>query len=511
MPVSDPEAPVAFAAKPSILARTTRGAGWIFGFRIFTRILGSVSNIILAALLLPADFGIWAMGITSLQMIETLSYVGVEDALVREKTPGRDMYDTAFTLNLVRGALIAVILVIAARPVAAFYSEPGLSSLIMALAAATLLDAGGNIAMVDLRRNFEFDREFIWLAVPRVLQVVVMIAVALLTRSYWALAAGVLVNRGAKLAMGYRMQPFRPRLSLGAWRHLLGFSAWTWAVSVAVLLRDQAPKWLIGRLLPVKYFGMFAFGTDLAAMPITELVVPMSRAAFSGFSVARHEGEASGETYLRVVSLVAVVTLPLGVGLSLLADPLVRLALGIGWIETVPLISIVSLLSSFAVYGYLGWTLFFAHGRLRLVFGITVVSALVRFLLMLWLLPTLQLMAAALAVFVASVVEDFAYIVLVRIYFAASFATMWQRNWRFLFATAAMAAGLYGAGLGWVPVIADRGALTLHLLGAMLLGALLYSGALLALWALSGRPDGTEADLVRFAGGKLAGWRKLWR
>ena len=513
MPPSDEDGrpPVADPPKLSILARTTRGAGWIFAFRLFTRVLGTFSNVILAALLLPVDFGIWTLGTASMQMVETLSYVGVEDALVREHAPDRAMYDTGFTLNLLRGLLVGAVMAAAAYPVSVFYHEPALLPVLLILALGSVIEASGNVGMVDYRRSFEFDREFLWLAVPRVLQVLTMIVVAVLTRSYVALLAGIMVARVVKWVMGYVLHPFRPRLSLASWRHMLGFSAWTWVVSMAVLLRDQAPKAFIGAMLPARLLGMFGFGMDLAGMPITELVAPMSRSAFSGFSVGRHEGEGGGETYLRIVSFIAVITVPVGVGLSLVADPLVRLALGTEWIGTVPLISVVSILSSFAVYGYLGWTLFFAHGRLKLVFVLTMGSALVRLLLLYLLLPRLQLLGAALAVFASSVLEDIAYIVLVRVYFGARFATLWARNWRFLFAAALMAAVLYGAGLGWVPVVADRVALSLHLLLVVPLGALLYAVSLIGAWRLSGSPEGTEADMLRYVGRKAASLRRRWR
>ena len=67
---------------------------------------------------------------------------------------------------------------------------------------------------------------------------------------------------------------------------------------------------------------------------------------------------------------------------------------------------------------------------------------------------------------------------------------------------------LYAAGLGWVPVVADRLTLSLHLLLVVPLGAALYAGTLVATWMLSGRPDGTEADLLRLIAGRLARVRR---
>ena len=480
------------------MARTARGAGWIFAFRAVTRVVGTASTFILAMLLLPVDFGVVALGTAFMQSVEILAYVGVEDALVREKSPDRAMYDTGFTLNLLRGGLMALVLIGVAVPVADFYREPELVNVLVALGLAALLEACGNIGMVDFRRNFQFDREFMWLTLPRLVQVVVTIVGAIILRSYWALIIGVVVLRIVKLVLGYRLHPYRPRLSLSAWRHLLGYSAWSWAVSIAILLREKAPTALIGRILEPQYVGMFTIGSDLAGLPVSELVAPASRAAFSGFSVGRHEGVAASATYIDVVSVLAAVTLPAGVGLSMVADPLVRLALGPSWLEAVPMIELLGLHAAIAVFGYLGWTLFFAHGRLLLVFGITMVSALVRAVLLIVLLPSYGLIGAALAILASALFEDVAYIQLLRRNFGASFSALIGRCWRQFAATGVMAAALHFVGLGWVATSGGRVDLLWHISEAVPAGALLYGVSLLALWSLSGRPAGPEADMLAY-------------
>lgn len=502
MPI--PDLPDAAPPPPSILARTASGAGWIFAFRIVTRVIGTASTFILAMLLLPVDFGVVALGTAFMQSVEIFAYVGVEDALVREKTLDRAMYDTGFTLNLLRGGLMALVLVGLAVPVADFYREPELINVLLALGLAALLDASSNIGMVDFRRNFQFDREFMWLTLPRLVQVVVMIASAIILRSYWALIIGILALRVVKLVLGYRLHPYRPRLTLSAWRRLFGYSAWSWAVSMAILLREKAPTALIGRILESQYVGMFTIGSDLASLPVSELVAPASRAAFSGFSAGRHEGEEAGKTYLGVVSVLAAITLPAGVGLSMVADPLVRLALGTTWLESVPMIAIISLYSAVAVYGYMGWTMFFAHGRLALVFGVTGTSSVARALLLLWLLPRYGLLGAGIALFATALFEDIAYVYLIKRYFATSMMALFACSWRLFAATGAMGAVLYFLGLGWTTVPGSRLDLLWHLGLVVPAGALIYGTSLLGLWWLSGRPPGAEADMLAYLRRRLS-------
>jgi O-antigen/teichoic acid export membrane protein len=90
-----------------ILVNTTRGAGWAFGWRLLTRALGLVNTLVLARLLVPGDFGLVAIATGFSQGILALSQVGMEDALIRHPKPTRELYDTAFTINLLRGLATA--------------------------------------------------------------------------------------------------------------------------------------------------------------------------------------------------------------------------------------------------------------------------------------------------------------------------------------------------------------------------------------------------------------------
>ncbi|HWT09257.1 MAG TPA: oligosaccharide flippase family protein, partial [Roseomonas sp.] len=102
-------------AEAGILARTARGAGWVVAWRMATRLLGLVSTLVLARLLLPEDFGLVALATSFAFALDACLALGVGDQIVRAHEPDRDMYDTAFTINLLRGLLVGA-MVAAATP-----------------------------------------------------------------------------------------------------------------------------------------------------------------------------------------------------------------------------------------------------------------------------------------------------------------------------------------------------------------------------------------------------------
>lgn len=479
----------------SILARTALSAGWVIGWRMATRMLGLLSTLLLVRLLLPEDFGVVALGAAFTQAVDSLSALGTDDALIREREPTRAMYDTAFTMNVMRGVLTALVVAGAAWPVAAFFGEPRLGTLLLALAALSVVDGWLNTGTVDFRRDFQFHKEFLLNILPRVLSVAVTIAAAVLFRSYWALIAGQAVFRIVRVAASYRMHPFRPRLSLAAWRGLTLFSAWTWVLGVTQMMQERVDAFVIGRWLGPSSVGAYALGIEIAMLPASEIVDPLGRAAYSGFSATRREG-GTGALFTRLAAHSMLVTWPVCLGLSMVADPLVRVALGERWLLVVPVIQVLSLACGFASFGNLAFMLLRTHGHLATTCAVVLMGLLAKVVLIGALLRLHGLPGAATGAAIAIVLENSMLLAVMVVIQRMPLGPLLARCWRVAAACAVMVGALSGAGLAWTGGREPFTASVLRLLGSAVLGGLAYVATLGALWAAQGRPAGAEADLL---------------
>ncbi|MCW3476891.1 lipopolysaccharide biosynthesis protein [Limobrevibacterium gyesilva] len=484
------------AAPASLLLKTATGTGWIIGWRLATRALGLVSTLVLVRLLMPADFGLVALATSFAQAIEAFSWLGIEEAVIREKDPPRKVYDTAFTLNMIRGLVSGAVILGLAWPAGSFFSEPRMVEVLMVLALVIALDGVENIGIVDFRREFAFRKEFQLWILPRLAGIVLTLALAAMFHSYWALIAGILAQRVLRVAFSYVMHPYRPRLSLQAWRGMLGYSLWTWAISSVGLLRNRADTILIGRMLNPAQVGIYSVGAEIAALPTTELVLPLCRAAFSGFSAGRHVEQTPGGTYLRIIGTMALLTLPAGVGISLVAEPLVALAFGAQWAQTAPLIEILALAGTVTVLGSMSATLFQVHGLMAGMFRIEAMALLLRVVLIAAGVQAAGLVGAAVAVAVAMAVEQGLYARVTFRQFDLRPGDLLRATWRSLLATAAMAIALHATGLGWHRAGAGGWPPATGLGLGVVLGAMVYVAVLLASWLAAGRPAGAELDAL---------------
>jgi O-antigen/teichoic acid export membrane protein len=341
---------------------------------------------------------------------------------------------------------------------------------------------------VDFRRDFAFQREFALMVLPKACGIVTAIGAAFMLHSYVAMLGGMAANRSMRVVMSYVMHPYRPRLTLRDWRGLAGYSAWTWLLSLAVLVRDRCDSLLIGRMMQSSAVGFYSVGAEIAALPTTELIEPLGRAAFSGFAAGRREQTDLASTYLRLIGFTALLVMPAGVGLSLVAQPLVALAFGSGWDQAVPVLRILAIASTLLVLGHLSQHLLSAYALLGRLTGITLFAAGLRIVLLAALIPSWGLTGAAYAAALSIVVEHSAIIAVATRRLRITVHRLAAHVWRPLFATIVMTAALPAMGLGWnskTDLIATAG-----------FGAFIYGACLGVAWIASGRPRGAEADAL---------------
>lgn len=498
-------------AAPSLAVRTATGAGWIIVWRMSTRILGVVSTIVLVRVLAPADFGLIALATSFSQAVDWISSIGVNDALIREKDLDRSLYDTGFTLNLLRGLLMAAAIAAEAYPVAAFFQDERLAHILLMLAFTTALAGNENIGTVDFRRTMAFHKDFQVSVVPRLASIVAAIAFALIFRTYWALVAGIITNRVLRVVMSYWMHPYRPRLSLRSWRRIFGFSLWTWLCSVTVMVRDRIDAVAIGRVSGPAPVGVYSVGWEIGSLTSTELVEPLTAALFAGFSVARRTGADLSDSYFKAISATFLLTLPMGVGLSMLAAPVIHLAFGARWMEAVPLVQVFALVSMAKVIAYISGVLLNAHGMLKVQFRILLAGLVVRVVLLLALVGPFGLMGAAAAATGCIAVEEALFMTVTFRHFRLRVLDLIHGTWRCALATTAMALVVVAQGIGWSAAPASSGAAFAVLGQGVVTGAASYAAVLLALWWLSGRPRGAETAFLDVIGNTLRHLRRKWR
>ncbi|MDW8356266.1 MAG: oligosaccharide flippase family protein, partial [Bryobacterales bacterium] len=182
--------------------------------------------LVLARLLVPADFGLVAMAMSVIAVLDLLTSFSFDVALIQKANLRREHYDTAWSLHFLLSCSCSLLVVAIAYPTAAFYGEPRLFEVMLALALAWFIAGFENVGIVDFRRLLNFRREFYFLAIRRALSFAITIGLTFTLRSYWALVIGTVAHRLIGVLLSYAMHPYRPRFSFATARELFSFSGW---------------------------------------------------------------------------------------------------------------------------------------------------------------------------------------------------------------------------------------------------------------------------------------------
>ncbi len=481
----------------SLARKTLVGAGWLVLWRVLTRLLGFASTLILARLLVPADFGLVAMASTFAYLVEAMSEVGIQDGLVRHPSHDRALLDTGFSLQVARAVVTSGAVALAAPLAAWWFSEPRLEALLYVLAAANLLAGFENVGIVEYQRALRFDVQFRLLIIPRLLQLATTIPLAIMTESYWSLILGTVVGRVSRTILTYAFHPYRPRFAISRWRDLASFSLWTWASSLTNVLWDRLDAFVLGPSLGSSRLGTYLLAQEVAVLPVSELVAPTADALFAGFVSAQRQGGGAADVALRVSGALVLLVLPAVVGISCAAGHVVAALLGPRWAEAAPVIAILAWLCVLSPFSYVCGTALIAHGLVRLTFHANLVKLLVKLALLVGVVAvTDRLEAVAAAVVFCVALEALILAVLLHRTSPAPLRPLLGSMARGALAAGAAAGALAAAGLVAGAVETSSAAAVLRCLLTGVVSLATYGTVLMLLWLLFRRPEGSESLLL---------------
>lgn len=492
----------------SIASRVRTGSAWIAGTRILTNGLGLLSTLVTARLLTPDDFGVVAIGTTIQLIVASVTELSLAQAIIHCENPDDRHLDCAFTLNVLRGLILAVLLVAASPLIVSFYGDPRLLWVMSAIALSILISSVENPKLALMNRELVFWQDFVLQLTSKIAMIVVALAVALLTRSYLALIFATIASALARQITSYFFVPYRPGFRLKEYKDLLGFSGWVTLSQIVNTLSWRMDPLIVGKFLSPFAVGLFTVSSRLAQIPTQETTSPLTGTLFPAFRQIRNEPHRLRAAYMRAQMLVTAIALPCGVLMAILAKPLILLALGEKWLPAVPIIQVLSATMGLQTLASVAHPLAMATGNTRLLFSRSLQGISYRLPLMiaaLWLygLPGflvmkvfMCLMAIALDMWIVKRVSEIGYF------------RQLSANLRTLAAALSMAIVAY---FSWPPL--DFGQSILQLLGTIVavggLSILTYAMVLFGLWYINGKPVGPEADMLHAIGRAIRQGRQI--
>jgi O-antigen/teichoic acid export membrane protein len=302
-------------------------------------LLNLASIMVLARLLTPKDFGLYAMVTTVTGFLWMFQDAGLSTATVQRQEITHAQVSNLFWVNVGLGGVITLLVAASAPAVAWFYREPRLVGITLVLSANFLLASSAVQHIALLNRQMRFGVIAMIDIVSILAGYLTSIGMALSGYGYWALIGTSVTQVAVRLVLAWLISQWRPRLPSRntQTRHLLSFGANITIGSLMNSLARGADNLLIGRLFGAAAVGLYSRASILLMRPLQQFTVPINAVLVPVLSRVQAQPERYRRTFLRVYEAMALVSF-VSTGLLLaLARPLTLVVLGPKWEQAAPI------------------------------------------------------------------------------------------------------------------------------------------------------------------------------
>ena len=327
------------------LAQNIRDSSkWLIGSNVMSQALQFAFGIVLARLLVPADFGMIVTIQILTGVIGLLASGGMGQALVRAKSAREHDFQVVFTLQLTICLAVFAGLYLIAPAFARWFGEPMYEDLLRVSAINFLIRPFLSIHTSWLNREMRFKDVSIQNFIASVAGGLSSIAMALSGLGVWSLVLGGLVGSIASLLMVVRITPLRarPRFDTAVARTHGSYGIKITLKDLAVYFRKQTSNLIITKLAGPALVGLFNKGFSLATLPLTSISGSVFQPVFRTMSAEQDNPDRIKYLFFRMMSLLMLYTLPLYIGLAWLAEPFIVVVYGEHWREAVPVLQVLA-------------------------------------------------------------------------------------------------------------------------------------------------------------------------
>ena len=361
---------------PTLKSRSIAALGWSAIDVAGRQGIQFLVMLFLARLLSPAEFGLLGMLSLFIALAGSIVDSGFGSALIQRKEITEADKSSVFLFNGAMGTFMALTMFSAAPWIAGFYRESILLPLTRLMALNLFIGSFGVVQVAVLTRNLDF-------RTPCKAGIVAMIvsgtsAVWMAWRGYgvWSLAAQSLIYTTVSTGLIWAFCPWKPslRFRIASLRSLFGFGSRMLASGLLNTFFDRIQLAVIGKAFSAAALGFYTRAFSTQQFPVSFLSAVVNRVTFPIFSQLSHNGDSLRLAVRRALVSVMLPTLPMMLGLAVVAKPLVLVLFGEKWLPCVPYLRVLGIAGALWPLHVMNLDVVMAFGRSDLVLRLEIIK-----------------------------------------------------------------------------------------------------------------------------------------
>lgn len=317
----------------NIKARAVKSTKWTVLGEAGSWAVRPLVVMILARLLSPTDFGVVGLALIATGLAQIFQDFGLGKTLIQREREIEDSANVIFWINLFTATVIYLILFIAAPFISRIFHKPEALCLFRVLCLQIVFTSLCTVHSALMQRRLEFKQLFFAKLGAAIIPGIVSIPLAFMDMGAWALVWGTLAGSLAQVLLFLNLSKWRPQLRFNfpLAKDLLHFGKWISLEMFLIWLTGYGDMIAIGFFLGTEKLGIYQVGVAFAFFVFEVFLRPLRPLSYSFFCRLQSNNIAMKDSFLKIVQLLAIATIPVGAGLAILASPIASAVFGQKW------------------------------------------------------------------------------------------------------------------------------------------------------------------------------------
>ena len=344
-----------------------------------TMSISFISNIVLARILVPDDFG--CIGMLSIFIVLSQVFIdgGFGSALIQKKDASNEDYSTIFYWNLIVAVILFIALYFASPAVARFYNMPVLCDVLRIVSIVLIINGFSVIQTTILTKQLKFKLIAKANLIATIIGVIVSIIAALMGFGVWSLVIKTILTSLIVAVLLWIYNEWRPLLcfSWKSFKKLFSFGSLLLFSRLLNSLFENLQSLVIGKFYTAKDLGFYSQAKRLDEIPSSSISRIVTNVTFPVFSKISDNFEVLNKAVRRNIVCTTYLLFPLEIMLIVVADSLIVTLFSEKWIETIPYFRIICIYSLFISLNAINTNIYIALGKSKLYFWVQFIKKVI--------------------------------------------------------------------------------------------------------------------------------------
>jgi len=329
----------------TVVNQAIRGVLWAYGTFTFQRLMNLVISMVLARLLIPDDFGLFAGATLIIGIVSAFGEMGIREALIYRSDHSGGLTETAFVLGLCLGSIQWLVIFALAPFGVEFIDDERVVDVLRVLAFFPLIGALAVVPDALIQRRLNFRRRYQSDLMAIIVKTGLAITLAYHGHGVWSLVFAQLASMFTRTLTLWLFSGWSPscRLAIDKVRMILGYGIHILAVNLMTLLATRSDQFFIASILGQEALGFYFIGATVPEVLLLNFSLVLTRVIFPTFAAVKDSNDALVNGLQSTIRYAAFFTVPMALGMVAVAPEMTLVLFGEQWLPCIPLVRLLAL------------------------------------------------------------------------------------------------------------------------------------------------------------------------